>query len=140
MTEEEKLQAALCVLLGQMESDNPGLIDRLDAINRMKKAGYDFTELDTIWKRYLKHAGPLITITVYDLYMKSIQKGFSDRAAKVAIRLGLSVEYGEHEYFTAADLAAAIGVSEEEADQMIENSPGAMKISLEPWITEILSQ
>lgn len=134
MTEEEIMQAT-GVLLEQMEQDNPGLLGRLDAYHQMVENGYDDRELTAIWKRYLKHAGLPISITVIDLYMKSIREGFSDRAAKTAIRLGLSMEFGEHEYFSAADLAAAIGVSEAEAARMMEGAPGSMKVELAPWLT-----
>ncbi len=108
MADKELLQE-LTALLIRMDQDNPGLIERIDSFWQMKEAGYDSTELDAIWMRYIKHAGPAILITVYDLYMKSIQKGFSDRAAKAAIRLGLATEFGEQEYFTPEDAAECVG-------------------------------
>ena len=142
MTEEERIQE-LSDLLVQMELDGPGLIDRIAAFGQMKEAGYDSIELDTIWMRYIKHAGPAILITVYDLYMKSIQRGFSDRAAKAAIRLGLATEFGEQEYFTSEDVAECIGVSVEEVNQTIAEherelfqNGGLVKVTPAPWLPQ----
>ena len=146
MADKELLQE-LTDLLIRMDQDNPGLIERIDSFWQMKEAGYDSTELDAIWMRYIKHAGPAILITVYDLYMKSIQKGFSDRAAKAAIRLGLATEFGEQEYFTSEDAAECFGVSVEEVNQTIAEherelfqNGGLVKVTPAPWFSGSIPQ
>ena len=146
MADKELLQE-LTALLIWMDQDNPGLIERIDAFWQMKEAGYDSTELDAIWMRYIKHAGPAILITVYDLYMKSIQRGFSDRAAKAAIRLGLATEFGEQEYFTSEDVAECVGGSVEEVNQTIAEherelfqNGGLVKVTPAPWLNGSITQ
>lgn len=146
MADKELLQE-LTDLLVRMDQDNPGLIERIDAFWQMKEAGYDSTELDAIWMRYIKHAGPAVLITVYDLYMKSIQRGFSDRAAKAAIRLGLATEFGEQEYFTPEDVAECVGTSVEEVNQTIAEherelfqNGGLVKVTPAPWLNGSITQ
>ncbi|MGM9593144.1 MAG: hypothetical protein ACI3U8_02205 [Candidatus Onthomonas sp.] len=147
MTEEEKINSAICDLLGRMEQDDPGLIGRLNVFGEMQKGGYDSAELDEIWKRYLKHVGPVITILVYDLYIKSLLEGFSDQAAKAAIRLGLSMEYKEPEYFTSEEVADSLGVSVEEINRIIEEHRQEMlengclvEVNPAPWLTGLLQE
>ena len=146
MADKELLQE-LTDLLVRMDQDTPGLIERIDAFWQMKEAGYDSTELDAIWMRYIKHAGPAVLITVYDLYMKSIQRGFSDRAAKAAIRLGLATEFGEQEYFTPEDVAECVGASVEEVNQTIAEherelfqNGGLVKVTPAPWLNGSITQ
>lgn len=135
MTDEER---QVMDLLLEMEEDSPGLIDRLVAFGEMKEAGADFTELDDLIKRYIPVAGSALWATAIDLYMGMTQDGMSERAALTAIRLGLATEYGKPEYFDAADVSAALGISNAEAEMLIQQQDGRCTVAPAPWLTELL--
>ena len=136
MTEHEERQVMDMLL--EMEKDSPGLIDRLVAFGEMKEAGADFSELDDLIRRYIPTAGSALWATVIDLFMRMIEDGMSMRAALTAIRLGLSMEYGKPEYFDAADVSAALGVSNAEAEALIQQQDGHCTVAPAPWLTEFL--
>lgn len=135
MTDEER---QVMDLLLEMEEDSLGLIDRLVAFGEMKKAGADFTELDDLIKRYIPVAGSALWATAIDLYMGMTQDGMSERAALTAIRLGLATEYRKPEYFDAADVSVALGISNAEAEMLIQQQDGRCTVAPAPWLTELL--
>lgn len=136
MTENEERQVMDMLL--EMEKDSPGLIDRLVAFGEMKEAGADFSELDNLIKRYIPVAGSALWVTVIDLFMRMIEGGMSQRATLVAIRLGLSMEYEKPEYFGVDDVSAALGVSDAEAEALIQQQDGRCTVAPAPWLTELL--
>jgi hypothetical protein len=69
-----------------------------------------------------------------DIYNALLRKGASPEAAITAIRLGYAMHSGKHEYFSAKDISAAMGISEEEAAQMIEECPDKVTVHYPDWM------
>ncbi len=70
--------------------------------------------------RYKEHK--VSGILVDNLVQDGIKHGFSRKAALVGVRLGLALEYGQHEYFSADEVAEMLGVSLEEAYNLIQQN------------------
>lgn len=60
--------------------------------------------------------------------------GATEEQAILAIRCGFAMQSGKHEYFSAADLANILGISESEAQKMLESSPDAMTVTYPDWM------
>ncbi|MDO4175657.1 MAG: hypothetical protein Q4D42_12925 [Eubacteriales bacterium] len=78
------------------------------------------TEIRLIVKRYEKYG--VNYELVNELVSSGMNSGFSVHAALAGVRLGLSIEYGEHEYFTLQEIAESLGVSETDVMQYIKEN------------------
>ena len=68
------------------------------------------------------------------LFERLRSQGADETQALMAIRVGYAMHSGKHEYFSAADVSSALGVSEDEAQAMIEQSPDAMTVTYPDWM------
>ncbi len=83
-------------------------------------------KLEEIAKKYGKYGvTPMQCIKIFD---SGIKRGISEESAVIGLRLALSAEFNEHEYFTLEDVAAVTGESVEEVKERIkENEEELMK-------------
>ena len=98
-------------------------------------------EAKRLAKRYKKHG-----ITKRDI-LEHIQSGraagFDDEAALTGVRLALAHEFGEHEYFSSAEIANALGLTVEEVNNVIEeHKPELLEhgeiVSIDPGVLQML--
>lgn len=75
-------------------------------------------ELKAVADRYSKYGTTLAF--VLQLYKSGIDNGMSPKASVIGVRMALSGEFKEQEYFTAADVAAVTGETVEEVNRRIE--------------------
>lgn len=97
------------------------------------------TEIRLIAKRYAKYG--VSYELVNGLVSSGMSSGFSARAALAGVRLGLSMEYGEHEYFTPQEVAESLGVSEADVMRTIKENEkemraagGLVEMKIAPWL------
>jgi len=76
-------------------------------------------ELERIYRNYAKYG---ITMQNLTDIVKSRPDGISEKGATIGIRLALSNEYKEHEYFTVQDVAEITGETVEEVNKRIEEN------------------
>lgn len=78
------------------------------------------TEEQVIAKRYKKFG---VTENFVNLLVKSgVDCGLSRKAALIGARMALGEKCGQQEYFTPEDLAECLGITVEEANNMIEEN------------------
>lgn len=77
----------------------------------------EIKEMLQIAERY-RDKGVNITM-INDLVQKGLKSGFTRKTALAGVRLGLSMEYGRHEYFKADEVAEILNISIEEAERML---------------------
>lgn len=75
-------------------------------------------ELHNICRRYSKHGVTMRECTA--IIRSGIDCGLTPAAALIGLRLELARAYGEHEYFTAADVAEVTGEQPEHIEQYIK--------------------
>lgn len=63
-----------------------------------------------------------------------ISRGATVEQAFLAIRVGVATVTGIHEYFSAKDVSIMTGIPENEAADMMEKSPGAIKVYYPQWM------
>lgn len=128
MKTNKQIALQLCQELGG--GFPPEELDKVAEFLAMLIEGYDYRELYEIIDRHpeIGAAGCICA------YIGCRRSGADDRRAKLALRVGLSMEDGKHEYFNADDLAAATGVDAEAAKRTIQSSPDRMTVSLAPWL------
>lgn len=68
------------------------------------------------------------------LFFKLRSQGADETQALNAIRVGYAMHSGKHEYFSAKDVSSALGVSEDEAQALIEQSPDAVTVTYPDWM------
>lgn len=57
---------------------------------------------------------------ILDAIQSGRAKGFDDEVALTGVRLALAHEFGEHEYFSSAEIAKALGMTVDEVTSTIE--------------------
>ena len=108
----------------------PEELDKVADFVVMLMEGYDYRELYDIARRH-----PEVSLTgCVCAYIGCRRDGSDDRQAKLALRVGLAMEDGMHEYFSADDLAVATGMDTETAEKAIQNSPERMTVHIAPWL------
>ena len=63
-----------------------------------------------------------------------ISRGATVEQALLAIRVGVATVTGIHEYFSAKDVSIMTGIPENEAADMMEKSPDAIKVYYPQWM------
>lgn len=63
-----------------------------------------------------------------------ISEGATVEQALLTIRVGVATVTGIHEYFSAKDVSIMTGIPENEAADMMEKSPGAIKVYYPKWM------
>lgn len=77
-------------------------------------------KLEEIAERYAKYG---ITLTdCINIYNSGLERGISEESAVIGLRLGLSHNFHEHEYFTSEDVAVITGETVEQVNQRIEDN------------------
>ena len=64
-----------------------------------------------------------------------ISRGATVEQAFLTIRVGVATVTGIHEYFSAKDVSIMTGIPENEAADMMEKSPDAIKVYYPQWMT-----
>lgn len=75
-------------------------------------------ELSDICRRYSKHGVTMQDCTA--LIRSGIECGLTPAAALIGLRLELANVFGEHEYFTAADVAEVTGEQPDHVEQYVK--------------------
>lgn len=78
-----------------------------------------FNELKRIAKCYKKHG---VTLDDLKILFKQAPKEITEEARCIGLRLALSHEFNEREYFTSADVATVTGETVEEVNRRIEEN------------------
>lgn len=63
-----------------------------------------------------------------------ISRGATVEQALLTIRVGVATVTGIHEYFSAKDVSIMTGIPENEAADMMEKSPDAIKVYYPQWM------
>lgn len=69
-----------------------------------------------------------------DAMRKVILDGATVEQALLTIRVGVATVTGIHEYFSAKDVSIMTGIPENEAADMMERSPDAIKVYYPQWM------
>ena len=98
-------------------------------------------EIKRIYQRYKKYG--VTERQLIDIYNSGIDNGMNPRASLAGMRLALSLEYQEHECFSVEDVAAALGITAGEAEQLIRRHErelaecsGVVKAAPAPWMLQ----
>lgn len=78
-----------------------------------------FNELKRIAKRYKKYG---VTLDDLKILFKQSPDEMTEEARCIGLRLALSHEFNEREYFTSADVATVTGETVEEVNKRIEEN------------------
>lgn len=128
MTTNKQIALQLCRELAA--GFPPEELDKVADFVVMLLEGYDYRELYDIIRRH-----PDVSVTGCICgYIGARRSGADDRRAKLALRVGLSMEDGRHEYFNADDVATATGMDAKEAGKAIQDSPERLTVHLAPWL------
>lgn len=128
MTTNKQIALQLCQELAA--GFPPEELDKVADFVVMLLEGYDYQELYDIARRH-----PDVSLTgCVCAYISCRRSGADDRRAKLALRVGLAMEDGQHEYFDAEDVATATGMDAEEAQKAVQDSPERLTVHLAPWL------